>query len=122
MEVAGVRRKIDMGLLDDDPAKPGDWVLIHVGFAMSKISEDDAIDQMRILAMLGESEAAMEEIEGYGLGETEADAMKFVDEFRAPELVTQDCRGDSRASPIPTAITASWRCAAAILTPSTALG
>ena len=70
VEVSGVRRKIDVGLLDEDPAKAGDWVLIHVGFAMSKISERDAADQMRVLAMLGEDEAAMQEIEGYGLGES----------------------------------------------------
>ena len=72
VEVAGVRRKIDMGLLEDDPAKPGDWVLIHVGFAMSKISEEGAAEQMRILAMLGEDAAAMEEIEGYGLSERQS--------------------------------------------------
>jgi len=71
VEVSGVRRKIDVGLLDDDPARAGDWVLIHVGFAMSKISERDAADQMRVLAMLGEDEAAMPEIEGYGLGDSE---------------------------------------------------
>lgn len=71
VEVSGVRRKIDVGLLDDDPAKAGDWVLIHVGFAMSKISEKDAADQMRVLAMLGEDEAAMREIEGYGLAGSE---------------------------------------------------
>jgi hydrogenase expression/formation protein HypC len=71
VEVSGVRRKIDVGLLTDDPAKVGDWVLIHVGFAMSKISERDAADQMRVLAMLGEDEAAMQEIEGYGLGDSE---------------------------------------------------
>jgi hydrogenase expression/formation protein HypC len=77
VEVSGVRRKIDVGLLDDDPAKAGDWVLIHVGFAMSKISERDAADQMRVLAMLGEDEAAMQEIEGYGLGEAaEVDAVR----------------------------------------------
>lgn len=72
VEVAGVRRKIDVGLLEEDPARAGDWVLIHVGFAMSKISEADATDQMRILRMLGEDEAAMQEIEGYGMGETAA--------------------------------------------------
>ena len=71
VEVGGVRRKIDLGLLSDDPAAPGDWVLIHVGFAMSKISEENAAEQMRMLAMLGENEAAMQEIEGYGLGEHE---------------------------------------------------
>jgi len=70
VEVAGVRRHVDTGLLVDDPPRAGDWVLIHVGFAMSKISEQDARDQIRTLTMLGESEAALEEVKGYGLGET----------------------------------------------------
>ena len=70
VEVVGVRRHIDTGLLADDPPKTGDWVLIHVGFAMSKISEAQALDQIRTLTMLGEQEAAMQEVEGYGLGET----------------------------------------------------
>ena len=34
---------------------------------MSKISEEDAVDQMRMLNILGENEAAMEEVRGYGL-------------------------------------------------------
>ncbi len=68
VEVVGVRRRIDLGLLEDDPAVPGDWVLIHVGFAMSKISEADAQEQMELLRMLGECEAAVEEVTGYGLG------------------------------------------------------
>lgn len=67
VEVAGVRRKVQLGLLSEDPPVPGDWVLIHVGFAMSKISETDAADQMRLLAMLGEHEQAMDEVRGYGL-------------------------------------------------------
>jgi hydrogenase expression/formation protein HypC len=66
VEVAGVRRTVDLGLLEDDMPKTGDWVLIHVGFAMSKISEQDALDQMDTLRLLGESEAAIEEISGYG--------------------------------------------------------
>jgi hydrogenase expression/formation protein HypC len=70
VEVVGVRRSIDTGLLVDDPPKTGDWVLIHVGFAMSKISEEQALDQLQTLAMLGEQEAAVQEVEGYGLGET----------------------------------------------------
>jgi hydrogenase expression/formation protein HypC len=68
IEVGGVRRKVDLGLLEEDPPKVGDWVLIHVGFAMSKISEQDALDQMRTLAALGEAEAAMLEVSGYGSG------------------------------------------------------
>jgi hydrogenase expression/formation protein HypC len=67
IDVVGVRRKVDLGLLQDDLPVMGDWVLIHVGFAMSKISEEDALDQMRTLRMLGEAEAAMQEVEGYGL-------------------------------------------------------
>jgi hydrogenase expression/formation protein HypC len=65
VEVAGVRRRVELGLIEDERPEPGDWVLIHVGFAMSKISEQDAIDQMRMLAVLGEDEAAMEEVRGY---------------------------------------------------------
>ncbi len=68
VDVLGVRRKVDLGLLLEDPPSTGDWVLIHVGFAMSKIGEDDALQQMRMLTELGESEAAMEEVQGYGLG------------------------------------------------------
>lgn len=70
VDVMTVRRKVDLGLLQDDRPQPGDWVLIHVGFAMSKISEQDANDQMQILRMLGEAEAAMQEVQGYGLEET----------------------------------------------------
>jgi len=67
VEVTGVRRRVDLGLLQDDPPGVGDWVLIHVGFAMSRISEPEAEDQMRILRVLGEDQAAMEEVRGYGL-------------------------------------------------------
>jgi len=71
VDVVGVRRTIDLGLLQDDQAVEGDWVLIHVGFAMSKISEQDAADQMITLRMLGEIEGAMQEVQGYGLEEVQ---------------------------------------------------
>jgi hydrogenase expression/formation protein HypC len=67
VDVVGVRRRIDLGLLQDDKPVPGDWVLIHVGFAMSKISELDALDQMNTLRALGEIDGAMQEVQGYGL-------------------------------------------------------
>jgi len=67
VDVVGVRRKIDLGLLQDDMPVPGDWVLIHVGFAMSKISQEDAADQMNTLRMLGEVEGVVQEVQGYGL-------------------------------------------------------
>jgi hydrogenase expression/formation protein HypC len=71
VDVVGVRRKVDLALLLDEHPGPGDWVLIHVGFAMSKISEADAIEQMQTLTMLGETAAAMEEVRGYGLENSE---------------------------------------------------
>ena len=67
VDVVSVRRRVDLGLLQEDRPRPGDWVLIHVGFAMSKISEQDALDQMQTLRALGETEAAMQEVQGYGL-------------------------------------------------------
>jgi hydrogenase expression/formation protein HypC len=69
VEVTGVRRRVDLGLLIEEMPKIGDWVLIHVGFAMSKISEQDAVEQMQLLTILGEGEAAMDEVRGYGLEE-----------------------------------------------------
>ncbi|HMD98171.1 MAG TPA: HypC/HybG/HupF family hydrogenase formation chaperone [Terriglobia bacterium] len=69
VDVGGVRRKVDLALLADENPRPGDWVLIHVGFALSKISEQDALEQIRTLEMLGEQQAAMDEVRGYGLGE-----------------------------------------------------
>ncbi len=81
VDVVGVRRRIDLGLLQDNRPVPGDWVLIHVGFAMSKISEQDAMDQMDMLRALGECDSAMEEVRGYGLDDpiSEADIFREVD-------------------------------------------
>jgi hydrogenase expression/formation protein HypC len=67
VDVVGVRRKVDVGLLEGNRPIPGDWILIHVGFALSKISEEDAIDQLRMLTALGERDAALEEVTGYDL-------------------------------------------------------
>jgi hydrogenase expression/formation protein HypC len=68
VEVGGVRRKVNVDLLQGEALAADDWVLIHVGFAMSKISSADADEQMRLLAMLGEDRIAMEELEGYRFG------------------------------------------------------
>ena len=70
VDVVGVRRRVDLGLLENDRPQPGDWVLIHVGFAMSRISEEEALDQIRTLTMLGEQQAAMEEVSGYAMDDT----------------------------------------------------
>jgi hydrogenase expression/formation protein HypC len=73
VEVSGVRRKVDLELLRDDMPGVGDWVLIHVGFAMSRVSEEAAAEQMRTLMLLGEDQAALDEVRGYG-GEEEPQA------------------------------------------------
>jgi hydrogenase expression/formation protein HypC len=65
VDVAGVKRSINVGLLVDEPLGIGDWVLIHVGFAMSKIGEDQARDQLTMIAALGEEQQAMDEVRGY---------------------------------------------------------
>ncbi|MCX7783746.1 MAG: HypC/HybG/HupF family hydrogenase formation chaperone [Meiothermus sp.] len=69
VEVSGVRRQVNMDLLRGSPLEVGDWVLIHVGFAMSKISEAQAREQLQLLTMLGEAEGALEELEGYQFAE-----------------------------------------------------
>ncbi|HEV7786565.1 MAG TPA: HypC/HybG/HupF family hydrogenase formation chaperone [Thermoanaerobaculia bacterium] len=68
VEVSGVKRQVNVDLLTDEGLGLGDWVLIHVGFAMSKISEAAAEEQMRMLSMMGEDHEAMLEIEGYQFG------------------------------------------------------
>jgi hydrogenase expression/formation protein HypC len=61
VEVAGVRRRINVGLIDS--AAPGDWVLIHVGFAMSRIDEAEAMATHRLLLEMGaEYETELEEL------------------------------------------------------------
>ncbi len=58
-DIGGVRRNISVGLLEG--AAPGDWVLIHVGFAISRIDEEEAMATRRLLEGMGaeyESELA----------------------------------------------------------------
>jgi hydrogenase expression/formation protein HypC len=56
VDVVGVRRNINVSLLQDDQgggARPGDWVLIHVGFALSKVDEEEAHATLRLLEQMG---------------------------------------------------------------------
>ena len=65
VDVAGVKRTINVGLLDADDAGvgAGDWVLIHVGFAISQVDEEEAIATRRQLERMGEDyEAELEEL------------------------------------------------------------
>ena len=51
VEVGGVRRNVNVALLDD--VRVGDYVLIHVGFALSKVDEHEATKTLRLLEELG---------------------------------------------------------------------
>jgi hydrogenase expression/formation protein HypC len=55
VEVSGVRRNINIGLVqgDDEKVQVGDWVLIHVGFALSRVDEAEAQSTLRALAEIG---------------------------------------------------------------------
>jgi hydrogenase expression/formation protein HypC len=49
VDVSGVKRTVSVALLAREGIKPGDWVLIHVGFAMSKIDESEAQETLQLL-------------------------------------------------------------------------
>jgi len=55
VDVSGVKRLINIGLLADDRPVPGEWVLIHVGFALSKIDEDEAAEALAFLEGIGQA-------------------------------------------------------------------
>lgn len=52
VDVEGVVRDVNLALLEDDPAVPGDWVLIHLGFALQKMTEDEVADARDVQTML----------------------------------------------------------------------
>jgi hydrogenase expression/formation protein HypC len=65
VDVAGVRRNVNVGLLDgeDGGVKAGDWVLIHVGFAISQVDEEEARATLDLLVQMGaEYEQELEEL------------------------------------------------------------
>ena len=64
VDVSGVRRQINISCIVDEehPVEScvGDWVLVHVGFAMSRINEAEAAETLRLLQELGELQAELE--------------------------------------------------------------
>ncbi len=71
VDVSGVRREVNMDCVVEDfhPLEKcvGDWVLVHVGFAMSRISEDEANATLRILNELGEVQSELDAMRESGL-------------------------------------------------------
>jgi len=63
VEVSGVRRNVNVALVRPEGIEKGDWVLIHVGFAMSKIDEHEAQETLALL---------------YGMGDTYTDELQML--------------------------------------------
>jgi len=63
VEVGGVKRNINIGMLPENETRVGDYVLIHVGFAMSKVDEHEAEETLRVLKELGEYQNEFEQFQ-----------------------------------------------------------
>ncbi|MEJ7624420.1 MAG: HypC/HybG/HupF family hydrogenase formation chaperone [Pyrinomonadaceae bacterium] len=61
VEIGGVRRGVNIGMLDD--VGIGDYVLVHVGFAMSKVDEKEAHETLRLLQELGSYQEEFEQFQ-----------------------------------------------------------
>lgn len=84
VELGGVRRRVNTSLLvGEDATEPGEHVLVHVGFALSRVSEEEARETLRLLEQMGpayddemeqirEWQAAEEELVGAGYRSAEA--------------------------------------------------
>jgi hydrogenase expression/formation protein HypC len=57
VQVSGVKRNVSVALVRPEGITAGDWVLIHVGFAMSKIDEHEAQETMKALQLMGQTYA-----------------------------------------------------------------
>jgi hydrogenase expression/formation protein HypC len=70
VDVSGVRRVVNVALVsgDEGGVREGDWVLIHVGFAISVVDEDEALMTRRLLEQIGsEYETELEELKRSGI-------------------------------------------------------
>ncbi len=72
VDVSGVTRVVNIGLLEDEHLKVDDWVLIHVGFAMSKIDEEEAALTLDSLKLMGQ--AYEEELQALSSSKTSSES------------------------------------------------
>lgn len=69
VDVSGVRRNVHVGLIAPDGLALGEWVLIHVGFAISKIDEEEALATLELLKGMGEAyEQELDELRNSEIG------------------------------------------------------
>jgi hydrogenase expression/formation protein HypC len=57
VDVAGAERKVNIGMLDDPDLGPGDWVVIHMGFAVERVTEAGAAEALAGLELVGRGES-----------------------------------------------------------------
>jgi hydrogenase expression/formation protein HypC len=64
VDISGVRRSVSVALVDEPaaPIEPGDWVLVHVGFALSRIDEEQAHETLELLRRGAELERELDEM------------------------------------------------------------
>lgn len=61
VDVQGAQRRINVGMLEDEQISPGDWVLIHMGFALNRIDETEAHDALAGLELMGRARETEED-------------------------------------------------------------
>jgi hydrogenase expression/formation protein HypC len=61
VEIGGVRRNVNVGMLDREDAAVGNYVLVHVGFAMTRIDEEEAKETLRVLEEIGQYQGEFEQ-------------------------------------------------------------
>ena len=66
VDVVGRVQQVNVGMLDDGTLQVGDYVLIHMGFAMSQVEESQALEALSMLEMLGESPTEDPAATGWG--------------------------------------------------------
>jgi hydrogenase expression/formation protein HypC len=64
VDISGMRRSVSIALVDEPaaPIEPGDWVLVHVGFALARIDEEQARETLELLRRGAELQAELDEI------------------------------------------------------------
>ena len=58
----GIEKEIDVSLIDEP--RPGDWVIVHVGFALNRIDEAQAAETLELLRTTGAADAASDATKG----------------------------------------------------------
>jgi hydrogenase expression/formation protein HypC len=87
-EVGGVPRTVNVGLLDERPG-PGDWILVHMGFALNVMTPEEAADALDALGAEREAENREAAAAGHDAAGREAEALHAAMDAEVPEAVAR---------------------------------